>query len=525
MIALAVQTIFFFDVNNLFCSVIALTSIFSLRYFFREQIVSKYILSAGAGFMHSFAFLMLPLVLSCFEWRPMTQNLHRPIEVFGWHACLTLSIIGAHYYYTRSSGARRSRQWISKNINERVGLFITPKDTHLWIIGFIGMAGMVVMALAFKEKGAVGENGGSGLILVQITSLAYVPFLIPFRSLYAPDQVKPARERYGALGAYFVLILGIAIYRNDRSDFATAIAIAAFCFALGLILGRIKIGRRAANVIGYIALFGAIAGPYLADLAVAMVIVRLQYKKSGARGQMDLTFDVMEHREKIDAFLAAQMQPQAVAWDEHYYAPANVFVTRFANPKIDDNFLTLSTVMSDGNLEKFRDFSRGQFLAKTLPGPLFAILVPADKADYMTGSLGDNMLYYSYGIGLGGFRSGSLLGDGIVVFGPAAILFFPLVMIPFFVVVDSLTKRQKSGQLAISCAALITLFFILDPYVQGMYGAPINFALRGFPMLVITFSLSYYIARKVDGAFGFIGRTSKPRLQNPVRPSLPSPTE
>jgi hypothetical protein len=367
-----------------------------------------------------------------------------------------------------------------------------------------------------SEKGANLEGGLFSKFMVGLTVFAYAPFLIPLAPIYNRTPPPFSPRIVLQLLLYFGLILGIAIMRNDRSDFAMGIVILMLSAVIGWLVSRVKIKRiqPAYLILGF--MFFAVGIPVLSDIATIMVIVRGQYGKQGARADASLTLDALANRDSLlESYTPGSDKAPNPLWDESYYNPSNVFLNRAANVRFLDNTLKLGRDMNEGQRQQLIDFTIGDALS-AFPAPfLSAFGVDVDKSVFKSASVSDFLYYLQTGTGLGSFRAGSFVGHGYLIFG---LFYFPIlvgVMICFFVVIDgfaytlplnlSAEQREALGigskmvrtTPLIMPYALLTSYDLINPYVKGSINHIPQYIVRTIPQDLIIYALIFYVTGRV----------------------------
>lgn len=510
IIAAIIQLIFFLDGPNLYCIVVTLgLSLIAYKVIGKPIYVQEFPLSTISVLLFIFSSLTLPLVVSSIEFRPITRNLVVPIDVISYVALTVITVLIAHWIYRGTIIPRKARQFLSEKVNRKFGLFKNPGYSQLWMMGIIGVLCLFYKAYALQTKGAVGNASILSKVITGMIPFAYAPFLIPFSKMYSTKPFKVTGKIVIPLLIFFGPIVAAAVLRNDRSDFAMAPVIMLLALAIGLLTQRIKLIKINFKVLIPAAMMVIIVYPLLADLAIAMIIVRKQYGKQGAREQVDLTLELMTHREDIKRMMDMLNTDTAKVYDESYYNSSNVFLDRFANLKFHDNSLVEGYAMNDGQLAQLADFSFYNALAG-FPDPVLRLMgIDMDKTRYNTMSVGDYFLYLNTGTGLGGFKVGSVIGHGITLFG---MFFFPIfgcIIICYFCVIDGLTYRRKVsvesirthdwrmeikpvyGLPFIAPMVLLNALDMLNPYRWGSLAEIPLFILRDMPQNIFLYVLIF----------------------------------
>jgi hypothetical protein len=510
VLAAVVQLIFFLDGPNLFCVAVTLgVSLIGFRIMGKPEYVQEFPLSTISALLFIFSSLTLPLVFSSIEFRPITRNLFLPVDVLAYLGLLVVVVLIAHWIYRKAVLPRKVRALITWKVSEKLGLFNSLTPAQLWMMGIIGTLCLLYKAYAFSAKGSVGEASILQKVVTGMIPFAYAPFLIPFNRLFATKPWKVTAKIAIPLLFYFGPIVAAAVLRNDRSDFAMAPVTMLLALIIGVLTQRIRLHRFNFKLMIPVFVTVVFVYPMLADLAIAMVIVRKEYGKQGAREQVQLTLDMYAKRDEIDKYLE-QLNQSPAKYDESYYNANNVFLERFANLKFHDNSLVLGGNLDEGQLAQLRDFSIGNALSG-FPDPVLRLMgFDIDKSQYNTMSVGDYFYFLNTGGGLGGFRVGSVIGHGLALFGYFFFPLFGVVVICYFVLIDSLTYRKKITVESvrtedwrlrlrpvyslpyIAPLVLLDAFDMLNPYRWGSVAEIPLFILRDMPQNIVLYIIVYY---------------------------------
>jgi hypothetical protein len=188
----------------------------------------------------------------------------------------------------------------------------------------------------------------------------------------------------------------------------------------------------------------------------------------------------------------------------------NAFLNRVANLRFVDNAVANSAMLGPNGAAGFAATEWGK-VASILPTPLLRLFgSTVDKQLYTSGSAGDFLLYEATGntYAIGGFRTGSLLVNLGVTFGPWWPLVLALLSAPLFAVVDSLCKFERS---AVSGAywprfnplvigTLFTYLFMLTSAATGAESLAglIGPLLRGWVQIGVLYAIAFHASRAVS---------------------------
>jgi hypothetical protein len=182
-------------------------------------------------------------------------------------------------------------------------------------------------------------------------------------------------------------------------------------------------------------------------------------------------------------------------YDEQYL-PSPV-LSRFIDTKFHDNTLFYGSILTDANLESLGSTTFNQIMA-VLPDPVlraFGININKYEIQY---SVGDYITNLSYGLPLGGYKTGSALGQGISLFG---FLFYPLyfvIALILFTLNEAQRRIEPDGSLNICPVILISAFYLFLTGLTAESLATLSNILRIIPQNIIVFAAMYWLARRVS---------------------------
>ncbi|MET0637341.1 MAG: hypothetical protein ABWZ25_15025 [Chitinophagaceae bacterium] len=506
LLAGALQLVFFFDNENLFAvsTVLAgwfLTDKFVLRLSYLQNYTLSTLLLLGYGITQ----FLLPTVFTLVEGKALVFNLLYPYEVFIHSILAFLVFIITHQFYMHwvkpESLARRAVQ--GKLI--RLKFFKPPTNRELWIMGFIGIFGLVAMYFFGNRYSGVedSERGGAAKIFQSLKPFAYLPYFLLLRPLFTPRPERFKVPTWSIL-VYTVVIIAIGIAGNSRGTFMVGVSTAAIAYFVGLLLGKFsyKIFNFRNIAMASIA-FWMITGP-LSDLGVAMVVVRGQRSTASNSELMSSTWEAFQDKELLSKYKIAALA-SITDWNEHYFD--NIFLSRFCNLKFNDASLENSGII--GVDERMRKFTVDRVFA-ILPGPvLSAAGIDVDKDFVVSASFGDYLYFRAKGNSgsLGGFRTGHFAGTGMAAFGWWYLLFLGIGVFGLFFVFDMFVLRLPATatggrKIYICLAGLLSCYFLFTTLASAeSVASHFSYLIRGWLQLMFLYWIVYFIARRINLIF------------------------
>jgi hypothetical protein len=419
-------------------------------------------------------------------WDPVAAGLRMPVQTFGHLAGLQLVAILAHCTFRYVKPIHGISDSIANRLLSPMGVFVIPSPGNLWFLGVIGFLA--------QTAGASATGNVLGKALDGLRGLAWCPFLIPvFYNRIGSDYCN-AKKHFPAIAAFFGLtvILGLAL--NMRGLMVVGATTAGLVFLMLALQDETPLLPRSyfRFATGVCVLGAAIF--ILGDVAKAMAISR------GLRGQatrtemLTATVELIFDRSKMNAIESeVNMDPIVGLYDERYLAsPA---LARFVETKFHDNSFFYGSLITAENLGDLLETTRDQFVT-ILPEPVLEGLDIKIKKDDVFFSMGDYMSNLAYGLPMGGFKTGSALGQGISLFG---YFFYPIyffVAMILMVLNESQQRVDVNGKIRISPTIMLAAFPIFLRGLTSESFATVVNALRVIPQGLIIFALMYWLSQR-----------------------------
>jgi hypothetical protein len=242
------------------------------------------------------------------------------------------------------------------------------------------------------------------------------------------------------------------------------------------------------------------------NLVTAMAVTRIDRGKVSASEMVTKTIENFQSPEKLENYNKHQLAEKIrSAYDENYII--NPMVARLVTTKFHDNAIYFAGKVYDkGSDEMLR--VTGDFFWAALPQPfLDALKIDVNKDD-MYFSMGDMLANFAIGTPLSGLRTGSIFGQGWVLFG----YFFPLIYFAMcfvlFATLDIFSTPTTTGITVLSVIGMLNvwpnfLFGITAESLQHLFGAVARGVLQSVLMYSIIFAiaklLSYLISKLMHG--------------------------
>jgi hypothetical protein len=502
-----VQLLFSQEKENVFAVAVVIFGWFiANKYIIKREKITNYTFSTFLILGYVLTQFTLPLIFTLIEGKPLIYNLTLPFQVFS-HSILSLiTIIVAHYIYIHVS--RNSARLLIHNIQKKLvsnGLFDSPTNKQLWIMGFIGIFALISKYIFYG--GFHNENNESdvlGKFIEGFILFSYAPLFIPLSSLHHESYMQVKSINSFLLVLYIILLIGIGMVGNSRGLFMQGFTAMGLVYFLGLCLGKFNYKiLKIKNILMGLILLWIITGP-LSELGTSMVIVRNQRSSISSIELVKETLMVFQDKQIVNSFKKLALSEQiGNEWDEVYFD--NIFLARFCNLKFNDLNLVQGLKIKDGD-ERMLNYSIDRFWA-ILPSPILSIFqITNDKKKVTSASFGDYLYFCNGGVNaLGGFRTGHFSGTGIASFGWWYLAILGLGMIPLFLIIDfySITYKSLGNPNVIIClAGLIQITFIFTFWGTSSASESVvsiyTYLLRGWIQSVILYYLVFKFSQRVS---------------------------
>ncbi|WP_170299131.1 hypothetical protein [Larkinella terrae] len=509
LVAAIIQGLFFFSPENIF----AITCVISAwwlvdKLILNKETLARYTFSTVIILGYSLTQYCLPLIFTLLEGKPLVYNLKFPYSVFI-HSLLALAVfLSMHHLYKIWREGLGSKLYNKMSWILRKNYFFTPpSDFQLWMIGFIGLAGMIITFISVNHyDGTALERGAGAKFLHGLVPYAYAPFFILLKPLLQPNRPQFLKKPFFKVLVFAVVLLFVGMGGNSRGLFMTGITAVGISYLIGLLLG--KFDYKIFNLKNFaLALVGVwiITGP-LAKLGTAMVIVRAQRSNVSSEELIMKTLQTYQDDKAIQRYKSINFIDK-YDWDETYFD--NIFLARFCNLKYNDASLELAYKIRNTDKEMF-NYSVDKFWS-TLPAPIISFFrIKIDKLTLNTFSYGDYLYYRAGGQYIpGAFRTGHFAGTGLATFGWWYLLLMGVGVLPLFFLVDLFVvnfRENGYNSTYLSLAGLIEITFFFTLFSVSNFSESVvniySFFARGWFQMLLLYWLLLFVTRKL----GFLKR-------------------
>jgi hypothetical protein len=442
------------------------------------------------------------LLVQTATWTALRSSLYDPIYTFGTLALYQGIALLAHIAYRFFSLERPTRVGILRGLLDWAGVYRVPTSGTLWFMGCIGL----VSFFFSRNLGVIGK------VALAFNFLTWGPFLIPFYLSQVGDAYCNARRNKMLLGVFAMAMVVLGVGLNARGIMFAGVVTVALLYLLAGMRSQAPLRRRSIiRLCALAAVLAAVSVP-LSDLATSMVIAREWRGKVSAAEMIRTTLHVWRTPKLIATYRAgAEAASRYKSYDEHYID--NALLARFVGTKYVDNSLHFARgISTDDSKARLRDVSL-RFMWAALPTPVLHRLgINVDK-DQLGFSMGDYLAYLSRGLPLGAHKVGSMLAQGIALFGPLFPFIFAAICLVLFGVMDLLTLRPLAGAASLSALGMLQIwsFFNAGLVYEGLHTA--------FTFLVRSIELTVLIYVFVSRLAGLLFRFKEAMIGMPAAPT------
>ena len=487
LISFGAQLAIDFSTVNIATSCIILTYVLVTLFYFRwSNALKTHPLSSFAIFGFCVTSGFGALLAQSASWVAVSENLRQPLITFSLLAMYQAIALSSHLLYRMLTSKESNKLGLVRNAFQALGVYATPSALNLWLMGCIGLFSLLLSYISPVAQG--------------LSFLAWTPFLIPIYSQQIGPKYCNAKRNYMLLVFFTALIALMAMAFNARGMMLTGMATVLLLFLL--------VGMRSAKAItlpmllkfGMVGLFGLALSWPASNMVTAMVMARKDKFKVPITQMVTKTIDNFLDPEKLSEYnKQISVRELRSAYDETYIA--NPMVARFVITKFHDNAIYFAGKISDKGADEVWKISEDFFLA-ALPQPwLDALKIDVDK-DKMYFSMGDVLVNLAVGMPLGGEKTGSIFGQGLVMFGnffPVVYFFMCLIL---FTAIDIFSSRTTAGVTALSVIGMLNvwpnfLFGITADSLNHLF----NGVVRGVVQSVILYAIVFAIAKGLSSLY------------------------
>lgn len=469
------------------------------QYLDRSRATVDYPVSSLAIIGFNVTSSLASLVAQTTSWVPVSHLLRGPIATFSVLAAVSVIAVGVHWVYRHLAATVSLRDGLAMHVFRPLGVLDAPPVATLWAMAVLGSMSTLQGGAAFGDAG--------GKLFQALGFLQWLPFAIPLYHQKYGDRYCNMKKQIPLLIAFTAALMAIGLLRNARQLMLIGPVQAALVYLIWAMQDPSAIGKRTLVKAGAALGVILIGVTLFTDVAVAMALARDKRETLTPWQMAKETYQLLGEREKLaDYRLKGELAARLQTYDEAYLG--NPILARFSETKFQDNMLYFALNFNERQRSDVLN-ANVERLLMTLPQPVLDLLkIKLDKQRNAY-SMGDFYRYQNEGApALGGFATGSMWADVIVIGEDFAPFLVAVLFLVLFLCFDSLSLRGE--------------IFVVSPIVLGgtwgilLYGlgseslaAKLAFLLRDMPQKVLIYALLAFLLKQVPGLL---------RKNNPGRP-------
>ena len=485
--AFAAQFAIDFSTDNIATSCIILSYVCVTLFYFRWSSAFKtHPLSSFAILGFCVTSGLGALLAQSMAWTAVGDSLHQPLLTFSILAMYQFIALIAHVFYRILTSSSTNKQGLVRHALQALGVYATPSVINLWFMGGIGVFSLLLSHISPVANG--------------LSFLAWAPFLIPIYVQQYGSKYCSAKKNYLFLLPFSTLIALMAMFFNARGMLLSGFMTVALLFLLVGMRSTKPIDTSLLLKLIMVGLFGAVLSWPASNLVTAMAVARSDRGKVSPVEMVSKTLENFKDTDKLERYKKlALAKDLRTAYDEKYIN--NPMMARLVITKYHDNAIYFAGKISDRGADEIMKISE-DFLWTTLPQPwLDALKIDVDK-DRMQFSIGDTLAHFAIGTPLSGLRTGSIFGEGWVLFGYLfPVIYFGMCLI-LFIAIDLFSMRTAAGVTVLSVIGMLNVWpnFLFGITADSLHHLFIG-VVRGVAQPVILYAIVFAIAKGLSNLY------------------------
>jgi hypothetical protein len=358
----------------------------------------------------------------------------------------------------------------------------------MWLIGFFGLI-CLILSKVFPVA-----NGFS--------FLAWTPFLIIIYYNQMGSQYCKIKIQSLLIILHALMIAFIAMFFNARGMLLTGAATVSLIFLLNAMRSRKLISFDFIFRFFVFIILGISLSFPASDLVTAMAIARAGRGKESPIKTVKNTLDNFSDKESLDRRrLNSKLQNTYQKYNEFYIS--NPLLARLITTKFHDNAIYYAAKIPDSSSADILRIS-GELMLTALPQPFIDFFKLGIRKQDLRFSGGDLVTHYSIGTPLSGYRTGSVFGQGIAIFGWLFTVIYFAICFLLFAAIDLFSKRETTGVITISVIGMLSLWshFIFGITADSLHPLFIGLV-RGIIQPILLYLIAFRIAKFIIKSFSF----------------------
>jgi hypothetical protein len=481
-LAFAAQFAIDFSTENIAASsIILIGAISTLLYLRWTESINTHPLSTFTLFGFCVTSLLGALLAQSLAWTSVSANLRQPLLTFPALVMYLAIALLAHAFYRVITAT--SKPGLVRYTFQSVGVYATPSPLNLWIIGGLGFFGILL-----SKYSAVAHG---------LSIFAWAPFLIPIYLSQTEGGGANSRKNYMLLAAFAILIALMAMAFNARGMMLSGLITLALLFLLVGMRNQKPITNKILVMWGVLVLLAAAVSWPASNMIIAMEAARVDRGKISGIKMVENTLENFQNPEKLESYREIELAKSLrSSYDETYID--NPLMKRFVITKFHDSAIYYAGKISDKNADEVMGISEDFFLS-TLPQPwLDWLKIDVDK-NSLYFSMGDVLSHYAVATPLGGERTGSMFGQGWVLFGYLFPIIYFVMCLILFASLDIFSIQNAVGVVTLSVIGMLNIwsYFLFGITADSLHALFMS-VFRGIPQSVFLYAILFFIATRLS---------------------------
>ena len=463
--------------------IVFISTVVTYHYVMKGNIFKLFPLLSWVIISFNFSTQSGALILQTLYLNPLIQLLDEPIYTFIYSAIFNGILILSLYIFIESNFLKLISYKLYK-FNSKLNIFNLPNSKQLWFFGIFGLLSIIYKGLSVNitEYGDVGGKFIEG----------FIPFFSAPYLLLVIYKNKVSLVNKILLYGYTILLISIGILLNSRGTILTGVANAGLYYIFLLLTGSLEFPKVSALKLVLYLITLSLAVPLTTNLAVAMLVARLDRETSTAAQVFNRTIEVFTNPEIIEDYNKSIIASIGASEYSEKYIDNEIF-NRFITTKYIDLSISNDSIYNSSSIKSSRDFLANKLFA-ILPTPLLPKRI--DKNEVLMISFGDSNYLNASGFLIVGQKLGSVVGS-VVGIGILSFLF----LFPVFIIINiglhSLEYIQKNYYPVVAIPIAFIIFPLYQLYCTDSIVDPIFFTIRTVPQTLLLYYLINILSNKI----------------------------
>lgn len=486
VLCLALQVCISSEYDNLVSATLASASVLLfLFYLGSSKPISDSPLSTIALLGYVVTGIYASLLSQTLSWRALSEGLRGPVETYSTLSIVLLIGTSTHFLYRKLVSLREVSERIGAILVKPLQIDRPPPPLYIWILSPLGFAPFL---MGSSEIGNV-----SGKAVDALSFLVWLPFLIPAYYRIYGERYCNLNHQIGLLLVHISLLVIVGVAINARQIMFIGPMTALLLYFLVSASDLRPIPRRSIIKTLVAAAFFVIGIQYSADIITAMEVVRGKRDGASFSEMISETTQTLFDDFAIRSYREQQSLKSILSqYDENYLS--NPLLGRLSETKFHDNMIYFSGTFNESQQREVIEKIKSKTVT-ILPQPILDALKVKEKKEDTLHSMGDVYKAQVTGQPLGGYATGSIWADVLVISGPLWPILTAALCLSSFILLDSMQTSTKALQ-TIAPPALCLIWTI---FIYGLGGESIAHKaflfFRQIPEKILVYGVLLFLLR------------------------------